>query len=140
MKIVINNCFGGFGLSDEGYEKLIEWGVPVQRYVPQERDLKTNLYLPQPANDGEVIFDRDLTEAPSASSLAMRRLDGRYHDGWLRESRSHALLVRLVEELGSAASGNYANLKVVEVPEGVDWEISEYDGSEHVAEVHRTWR
>jgi hypothetical protein len=25
------------------------------------------------------------------------------------------------------------------VPDGVDWELSEYDGIEHVAEAHRTW-
>ena len=31
------------------------------------------------------------------------------------------------------------DLKIVEIPDGVDWEIEEYDGKEWVSEVHRTW-
>ena len=27
----------------------------------------------------------------------------------------------------------------VEIPDGVQWEIDEYDGGERVAECHRTW-
>jgi hypothetical protein len=49
-------------------------------------------------------------------------------------------LVQTIQELGKAANGKYAELKVVEVPSGVEWYISEYDGWEHVAEAHRTWR
>ena len=30
-------------------------------------------------------------------------------------------------------------LKVVEIPDGVDWEIEEYDGEEWVSEKHRVW-
>ena len=52
-------------------------------------------------------------------------------------------LVRIVEELGDAASGaTYSQLKVIEVPTWVQekgWHINEYDGSEHVAENHKTW-
>jgi len=36
--------------------------------------------------------------------------------------------------------GTYSDLKVVEIPDGVNWYIEEYDGLEHVAERHRTWR
>jgi len=30
-------------------------------------------------------------------------------------------------------------LKIVEIPDDVDWEINEDDGSEWIAEKHRTW-
>jgi len=30
-------------------------------------------------------------------------------------------------------------LKIVDIPDGVEWEIEEYDGMEWVAEKHRTW-
>lgn len=43
-------------------------------------------------------------------------------------------LVKVIEELKPS------NLRVVEIPVGVEWEIQEYDGSEWVAEKHRTWR
>lgn len=54
-------------------------------------------------------------------------------------AREDPHLVQVVEELGAAANGPYAELKVVEVPDGVEWTIHEYDGCEWVAEVHRTW-
>ena len=53
--------------------------------------------------------------------------------------RDDLVLVWVVEHLGLKANGDYAELKVVEIPEGVDWFISDYDGIEHVAERHRTW-
>jgi hypothetical protein len=55
-------------------------------------------------------------------------------------ARDDPHLVQTVQELGEAANGKYAELKVVEVPDGVEWLIAEYDGWEHVAEAHRTWR
>ena len=44
-----------------------------------------------------------------------------------------------VEELGDLASGRYSVLEVVEIPDDVKWEISEYDGSERIHECHRSW-
>lgn len=48
-------------------------------------------------------------------------------------------LVTVVEGLGDKANGSHAKLKVVEIPADVEWDIGEYDGVEHVYEVHRTW-
>ena len=53
--------------------------------------------------------------------------------------RADPFLVEVVKELGEAANGEYASLKVVEIPDDVEWEISEYDGAEWIAECHRTW-
>lgn len=85
MKIVINRCFGGFGLSAEAVALLVEDG-------------------------GE-------------------------------ETRADPALVSVVETLGSEkASGEYAELKVVEIPDGVeDWYITDYDGNETIHEG-RQWR
>jgi hypothetical protein len=30
-------------------------------------------------------------------------------------------------------------IKVITIPDGIEWEIKEYDGLEHIAEKHRTW-
>lgn len=144
MKVVINVCFGGFGISDEAYERLAAWGVPIQKYVNQERGAD-GLYLPQPANDGEVIFDRELTPPGEAFSdiywkYRDAKVSNRYWDaGWLSENRAHPLLLRVVEEMGEAANGRHSELKIVEIPDGTDYEIDEYDGNEHIAEKHRTW-
>ncbi len=135
MKVVINVCFGGFGLSEKAYEKLIEYGVPVRKYVEEVKDEKTGRYNSPPENEGEVIFDRSLS-VPGKFD----RWLGRYWETWIRsDNRSHPLVVRVVEELGDAASGAHAELKVVEIPDGVDYIVEEYDGNEHIAEAHRTW-
>jgi len=51
--------------------------------------------------------------------------------------------VEVVEELmengRSMASSRYSSLRVIEIPDGVEYVIQEYDGWEHVAEAHRTW-
>jgi hypothetical protein len=53
--------------------------------------------------------------------------------------RDDPMLVQVVLRLGAAANTRYSSLKVVEVPDGVEWTIHEYDGREWVAEAHRTW-
>lgn len=49
-------------------------------------------------------------------------------------------LVTVVEEMQKKACGRWSELKIVEVPDDVEWEIQEYDGYEWVAEKHRTWQ
>lgn len=54
-------------------------------------------------------------------------------------ARDDPHLVAIVKELGPLADGHLAKLRIVEIPDGTDWEIEEYDGDEWVSEVHRTW-
>jgi len=99
MKIVINSCYGGFGLSKAALKEL---GVDAPY---------------GDVNNGDLGIDED----------------NRY------AYRSSTKLVEVVEKLGAAACGSYAKLEVIEIPEGVDWYIDEYDGMETVREVHRSW-
>lgn len=55
------------------------------------------------------------------------------------DKRTDPKLVECVETLGNAASGVYAQLRVVEIPDGIDWEIGDYDGVEWIAEKHEIW-
>lgn len=50
--------------------------------------------------------------------------------------RDDPFLVQTVEMLGKMAG---ENLKIVEVPDDVKFEICDYDGKEWVAEKHRVW-
>ena len=90
MKVVINSCYGGFGLSDKAldmYEQL--------------------------SNKSEVYsFELDRTDP---------------------------ILIQVVEALGAEADGRFAKLRIIEIPDDIEWEITEYDGSESVEEVHRKW-
>jgi len=111
IKVVINTRHGGFGLS----RQAVEW-VRAQSGDPLwgGPTLVGDVYP-----DGSVV-DRDFGHCDDVSR----------DDPWL---------VRAVEILGEAASGRLASLKIVLVPDNVKWLIAEYDGSEWVAEVHRTW-
>jgi len=81
-----------------------------------------------------------------AERLLFKKADPLLYGGFdIKESRvcnmprHHPLLVEVVEELGSKSWGDYAELKIVEIPEDVEWEIIEYDGIEYIAEQHRKW-
>ena len=54
--------------------------------------------------------------------------------------RTNPDLVEMIEENADLYSGDHARLHVVDVPDDVQWHIHDYDGSEHVAENHRTWQ
>ena len=53
--------------------------------------------------------------------------------------RNNQYLVRVVEELPDEANGRFAELKVVDIPDEVEWQLEEYDGKEWIAEKHRIW-
>jgi len=92
-KIVINKCYGGFGLSPKAEA----------------------LYCAYANIDSDNYSNYDV-------------------------DRDCPILLQVIEQLGvDACSGKYAQLKVVEIPDDVEWGIEEYDGREWIAEVHRTW-
>jgi hypothetical protein len=128
MRVVINRCYGGFGLSDAAYKKLNEWGIPIVDYIEEERDSATGLFKPF-AYEGQEVILRGKGRSPVFGSELW--------DCWTRDNRAHPLVVRVVEELGKEASDSCADLGVVEIPDGVDYEIDEYDGLESVHE--RSW-
>lgn len=104
MKIVINKCYGGFGLSRKALDMYAEkMGLNAGKW-----NANGSYYI-----DGD-FYDREIP-------------------------RDDSVLVSIVEELGRDASGGFADLHVIEIPDGVDWQIEEYDGIEWIAEVHRTW-
>jgi hypothetical protein len=112
-KIVINKCHGGFGLSDDA----------VMRYG----ELAGFNLVKTATNYGASLFYKE------------GRVDNDHHFYERNLERDDKYLVQVVEEMGDLASGNFADLKVVEIPNDVEWQIEEYDGWEHIAEKHRTW-
>lgn len=90
MKVAINACYGGFGLSEKAFELYKE---KAQTDISYANDIK----------------------------------------------RDDPILIEVIEELDHEADTCFSNLKIVEIPDGVEWEVQEYDGYEHIAEKHRTW-
>jgi hypothetical protein len=56
-------------------------------------------------------------------------------DDWRTNKRA----ISVVEKLGAAASGKQSMLKVIEVPDGVDYYIDNNNGVETIHEYHRVW-
>lgn len=78
----------------------------------------------------------------SLSDFCLQLLRERKNDPDLNEwylARDDHDLVAIVEQYQKESWGRFAQLKIVNIPEDVEWTITEYDGKEHVAEVHRTW-
>ena len=54
--------------------------------------------------------------------------------------RSNPFLIAEVEKLGEAANGKHRTLKIVEIPDDIEWYIVEDDvGTESIHEKHRIW-
>ena len=90
MEIIINGCWGGFGLSE----------VALNKY-------------------------RQISGSPDICDYEISRTD--------------PILIEIVKELGESANGDYSELRIIEIPDDIAWEIDEYDGMERVVEVHRYW-
>ncbi len=74
----------------------------------------------------------------SLSEVARKELGLNHSHSYIE--RNDPRLIEIIERLGSeACSGQHAKLKIVEIPNGIEWEIDEYDGMESVAEKHCTW-
>lgn len=141
MKIVINSEYGGFGLSDLAIDRYIELsGAKLFKHY-DEIWKQTNYYY-VPYEEYKKVHKNDLTKTEWEGKDEGY---GRYGDSndlcwsYRHIQRNDALLVQVVEELGESANGKYAHLKVLEIPDDVEWQIEEYDGKEWIAEKHRTW-
>lgn len=117
MKVVINNRYGGFSLSRKAFLRLRELGEKTALSEPdygEGWDDNSGPRIPLGPVNGRGCFCRDVP-------------------------RNSRLLIQVIKELGEDANGEWASLKVVTIPNGVEWYIEEYDGMEHVAEKHRIW-
>jgi hypothetical protein len=137
VKIVINACYGGFSLSAEATEALARRkGVERLYWFESKPKADYSGFEYTPVELSELGDHRPFMKM--AYTTPDRQDDSYWGDR--PADRDDPDLVAVVEELGDAANGSYADLRVVEVPDGTDWEINEYDGVEWVAETHRTWR
>jgi|SRR5678809_709284 len=111
-KNVINKSYGRFCLSHQAFLRLREMG---QQEALTEEDLCA--YWPEAAAPNEPSFNQCGKLIP----------------------RDDLKLTQVVEELGRAANGHSAELRVVSIPDDVQWEISGVGGMELVSEIHHTW-
>jgi hypothetical protein len=140
VKVVINRCFGGFGLSHEAVMRYFEIkGITV--YPEQGKDYWKlwTYWTVKPEDRIESKEGEDFYKMPIEDRAAYNKAHSEQTIYERDIERNDPALVQAVEELGDAANGAHAELAVVEIPDDVDYRIEEYDGREHIAEAHRTW-
>lgn len=109
MKIVINNCFGGFSISEECAKLMAEKGCQVAKAELEEYKKDGSWY------------------------------GYGYVNGLPGYDRTSNYLIEAVEELGERANNMCSELKVIEIPDDINYYINDYDGMETVEETHRSW-
>ncbi len=121
QKIVINTWDSGLFLSDKAFELYLE-----------KKNIKYYKVMEEPHSRYYRI--------PKEEYNKLKRTEK--NKNYLSQydiNRADPILIEIIEELGEDADSNWSNLKIVEIPDDVEWEIEEYDGVERVAEKHRTW-
>lgn len=137
MKLVINACYGGFGISEAGARWMAERGHEAAKKAVERFDLQSQWV--------KEFVERGVwpTEVPEPQR-GWLEIDAKYRKAkrWgnvYDVQREDPLLVQMVEALGNESWGEFAKLRIVEIPDGVEWEIDEYDGMESIHEKHRSW-
>lgn len=139
MKLVINTCYGGYSLSFKAVKELLKrkkqkaWFYEMDTSSPMSKrrwnmvSKKTSIFT--------VCVAEDL--GPQATDAQINKADHLNYFSF--PDRTDPDLIAVVEKLGDEANGDCAKLKIVEIPDGVDYEIQEYYGNESVHEKHRSW-
>lgn len=122
VKVVLNRKFGGFGLSQKVFERLIEQGWTVTHFREDHTPIDLNA---------------DLLLRPVGTTYGYVK-EGLYYLNWWKheensnEFRTRPEIVALVEELKEEASGDLALLVIEEVNDDYYWEIHSFDGVESI--------
>jgi hypothetical protein len=131
MKIVINNDYEGFSLSEEAILRYYE--LKGKKIYTRKGDCGlTKYYLVSPEEYDKIYeLDKKLKNYTKSNNLYISPY---------RFERTDKTLIQVIEELGEKANGKHAHLKIVEIPDGIEYEIEDYDGVETIHEKHRSWR
>src|SRR5579872_4210950 len=134
MKIVINACFGGFSLSPRAVMRWAELqGHECYLFKRGFTHLGESSHIPvtiDKCKPGDYIVAFDVPninevmgEWPANGTLAEKQACNdayRSHDIDTRpDDRTDPLLIQTIEELGAKANGMCADLKIIEIPDGV---------------------
>lgn len=132
MKVILNKCYGGFSVSDEAYELYAKKkGLKLYRYGVDD---ETDEYKKGLCNYLTYYFTEDFGDKVPKKNIDWNK--SLYLNYTYRED---PVLIKVVEELGSKASGRFGDLVVVEIPDNLNYVIDDYDGIETLRPAGPTW-
>ena len=132
-KVILNKCYGGFSVSKAAYElyaKKIGASLYCYEWEPD------NLYVRTYKNNGFIdYFTKDFGNRAYISDEDYKKYN-LYLDDSYREDK---ILIEVVEKLGKLANTEYSDLKIVEIPNDLDYVIDDYDGIETLHQKVQEW-
>ena len=136
-KVILNKCFGGFDVSKEAYMLYAKKkGLTLHLY--ESKLINKNFIYKKVDNDSSLFrhyFTKDMGNNVEISNEEYEKYCLYLNDG----HREDPVLIQVVEELGEKASGRFGDLKVVEIPDDLEYVIDEYDGIETLHEKVQEW-
>jgi hypothetical protein len=106
-KVVINECYGGFGLSNEAYERMIEYGYEgIIKLDDKNRIFDTKYYFDIPPERTNITLIKVVEEL------------GEKANGICADLKIHEIegLYRICE---------YDGIEWIETPDNIDWSYAD---------------
>ena len=154
-KIVINTCYGGFGLSNIACKRYLELkGKKAYFFTHDFSNYSLDNLIPTTVDSNEMFvlvytipnpmeYLRKDKPWHTMTDKEKEKNNARYDKVSFNTNdlrRDDPILIKVIEELGTKANTKYSELKIISIPNNVKWEIEEYDGQEWVSEKHKIWK
>lgn len=147
MKIILNKCYGGFEVSPAGYKLYAKKkGFELYPYVLKaapgfEYNVESYYYKKikwEEIGHSSIHYLKKDYGDKISRELFKEIADDDYF--WINSTyRTDSTLIEVVEELGQKASGPCGELRIVEIPDDLDYVIDEYDGIETLHQRVKEW-
>ena len=135
-KIVVNRCYGGFGLSEKCV-LLYAKKKGLQIYV--DHDARHRYWLTPRIYRTDILSSQEWYDATWEERDASIEKERMAVFNEYKIKRDDKFLIEAIGELGVELAGDDTTLEIVEIPEDIDWEIDDCSGHEKVYDKNRVW-
>ena len=137
MKVILNKCYGGFGISKAGYELYAKKkGIEIFAY---KLECVNGKPIYRKTDTGSSIFTITFTK-DFGDYIDLSDDNSEKYCLLLRDNhREDPVLIEVVEELGERANSPFSKLVIVDIPDGMEYEIDDYDGVETLHQKVKKW-
>lgn len=152
-KIAVNKCHGGYSFSLKAHKmyadiiwKPIYFFTKVYNenwisYIEVDENCKDNfVWCYSVPLDKVLEIHEEQSNWRNLTDEQKKESNKKYSDASYDLSdlpRDDEIIIKIIETLWDEASSRFSKIKIVEIPDDIEWEISEYDWYETLCEKHR---